>query len=175
MASNSTKLISETDSVPFNVDETEAVAVLQEEEEDERATCLADIPMATGARRSKRQRRPAYQEDESESGDDETASPINIDSDTEAPPSKRQKDHVEANDDFEDDKKKLAMDVSYDGFAIYGSVLCLVVKKRDGNKTTQARGKASGGQQGSGIRPEGQAMMENWITSTQIPVGEDVA
>ncbi|KAL9025962.1 MAG: hypothetical protein Q9196_005300 [Gyalolechia fulgens] len=55
-----------------------------------------------------------------------------------------------------DDKKELALRTSYDGFSIYGRILCLVVKRR-GN----ANGKdlAGGG---------GQAMMEEWIASTQM-------
>jgi hypothetical protein len=50
------------------------------------------------------------------------------------------------------DGKKLGMDVSYEGFAIYGRVLCLMVKRRDG-------------------KPQ-RAMMEDWIASTQIPPDE---
>lgn len=56
-----------------------------------------------------------------------------------------------------DDKKKLAMSTTYEGFAIYGRVLCLVVKRKD-NK---------------GKRTEGQAMMEDWIASTQMPPDDD--
>lgn len=85
-----------------------------------------------------------------------------------------------------DDKKKLAMDISYEGFSIYGRVLCLVVKRRDGvpkgkgkavatttagsgssSSAAAARGSIRGGPQ-SAAR-EGQAVMENWITSTQMP------
>jgi hypothetical protein len=60
------------------------------------------------------------------------------------------------------DDKKMAMNTSYDGFAIYGRVLCLVIKRRETGK----------GRQGAG-----QVMMEEWITSTQMPVvaGENEA
>ena len=97
------------------------------------------------------------------------------------PPSKRRKerdDHLEDDDDVEgaqDDKKKLAMHISYDGFAIYGRVLCLVVKRRDGGPRGGrgvAASSASAGDRpqagGSQTRLGGQASMENWITSTQV-------
>lgn len=63
----------------------------------------------------------------------------------------------EANEDDGDDKKKMALDTTYDGFSIYGKALCLIVKKRD------VKGKEK-------TKPAGQAMMEDWITSTQMPV-----
>lgn len=55
----------------------------------------------------------------------------------------------------DDDKKKLFISSSYDGFSIYGRILCLIVKRRQG---TNER---------SGIN-DSQAMMENWIRSTQL-------
>lgn len=57
------------------------------------------------------------------------------------------------------DDKKMPLSTTYDGFSIYGRILCLVVKRRG-----WARGKASstGG---------GQAMMEEWIASTQMGEG----
>jgi hypothetical protein len=69
------------------------------------------------------------------------------------PPSKRAKAADAATDD---DKKKMGMRTTYDGFAIYGRVLCLVVKRREG-----ARGK------GPTAVEAGKAMMEEWIASTQ--------
>ncbi|KAL9101995.1 MAG: hypothetical protein Q9187_009176, partial [Circinaria calcarea] len=55
-----------------------------------------------------------------------------------------------------DDKKKMAMNTTYEGFSIYGRILCLVVKR----KGTMRGKEVAGG--------KGQAMMEEWITSTQI-------
>ncbi|EKJ79189.1 hypothetical protein NXS19_000840 [Fusarium pseudograminearum] len=171
LESNSSKLIGETDSVPVDVDDEYHAPVLQEEDEED--VRLSDIPIAeTTTRRSKRQRGMLDQgQDGSEvSEDDETTSAIEIDSDTEAPPHKRPRARENNGLDASDDKKKLAMDVSYEGFAIYGQVLCLVVKKRAGAATTS---NSNSGDAKS--RPEGQAMMENWISSTQVPVGEDMA
>lgn len=82
-------------------------------------------------------------------------------------PSKRRKEkETEPEPIAGDDKKKLAMDISYEGFAIYGRVLCLVVKRRESGRTALAV--ASNKTQTTG----GQAMMENWITSTQMPAAE---
>ncbi|KAM0440993.1 hypothetical protein ACHAPT_000298 [Fusarium lateritium] len=178
MESNSSKLIGETDNVPVDVDAEDHTAVLQEDEDQ---VLLADIPLVeTTTRRSKRQRgRPIRDDDDSEaSGDDETAaSAIEIDSDTEAPPHKRHRGRGASSSEDDsgenDDKKKLALDVSYDGFAIYGQVLCLVVKKKETGRPLQHAAGGGGGSVGARGRPEGQAMMENWISSTQIPVGEE--
>ena len=62
--------------------------------------------------------------------------------------------------DGEDDKKKLALNTTYDGFSIYGRILCLVVKRRGTRKWKELAGGA------------GQAMMEEWIASTQVGEGQ---
>lgn len=58
----------------------------------------------------------------------------------------------------DDGKKKMALDTVYDGFSIYGRILCLVVM----------RSGAAKGKEGAG---HGQAMMEDWIASTQAEGG----
>ncbi|KAF5244125.1 hypothetical protein FAUST_2476 [Fusarium austroamericanum] len=171
LESNSSKLIGETDSIPMDVDDEYHAPVLQEEDEED--VRLSDIPVAeTTTRRSKRQRGmlDPGQDGSEVSEDDETTSAIEIDSDTEAPPHKRPRARENDGLDASDDKKKLAMDVSYEGFAIYGQVLCLVVKKRVSAATT-----SNSNSGGAKSRPEGQAMMENWISSTQVPIDEDMA
>lgn len=90
------------------------------------------------------------------------------------PPPKRRKDK-DVDRDEGGEKKKMAMDISYEGFAIYGRVLCLVVKRRDGmggRGGIPAAPSLSGSARSQTGRPSGQAMMENWITSTQIPDAE---
>ncbi|GAB0131884.1 hypothetical protein EsDP_00000339 [Epichloe bromicola] len=168
MQSNSSKLISESNHMPVDVDgEQETGAILREEEDsgDDGNVRLLDIPVA----RPKRHRSTiASNAHVGDSDEDDNSSAIDLDSDTEQPVTKRARVPGAPEDvdpDDEDDKKKLVMDVSYEGFAIYGRVLCLVVRRRE-NKTQRLRQ--------DGIAPEGQANMENWITSTQIPVGEDV-
>lgn len=54
----------------------------------------------------------------------------------------------------EDDKKKLAFKTSYEGFSIWGWVLCLLVERKGGPGR-----KAAGS--------DAQALMAEWITSTQ--------
>ncbi|KAI1392930.1 uncharacterized protein F4822DRAFT_441665 [Hypoxylon trugodes] len=90
--------------------------------------------------------------------------------------------------DNEDDKKKLAMDISYEGFSIYGRVLCLVVKRRDGNigagpqpagrgssNNNSSRNSAAGSSNATKPGGGGQAMMENFILSTQVPAGAEIS
>ncbi|KAH0494970.1 hypothetical protein TgHK011_008548 [Trichoderma gracile] len=168
MQSNSSKLIAETNANPIDVEASDFAPIRIEEDSDNEGVALSDIPSANTRRQAKRQRSSTI-----EDGDDDDFEDAGDDSDSVAdagpaglqPLPKRQRGlanppaEPEGGLDDEDDyKKKLAMDVSYEGFAIYGRVLCLVVKKRE-NKPQQALG--------------GQAKMENWITSTQIPVGEE--
>ena len=54
----------------------------------------------------------------------------------------------------EDDKKKLAFRTTYEGFSIWGWVLCLLVERKGGP-----------GNQAAGH--DAQALMAEWITSTQ--------
>jgi hypothetical protein len=52
------------------------------------------------------------------------------------------------------DKKKMGFHTSYDGFSIYGRILCLVVKRRGAsNKTASSAADSS------------QQMMENWVST----------
>jgi hypothetical protein len=84
-------------------------------------------------------------------------------------PSKRRKEKEAEPAPPADDKKKMAMDISYEGFAIYGRVLCLVVKRRGGRPAQATAGSKS---QTASSQAGNQAVMENWITSTQMPAAE---
>lgn len=106
-----------------------------EEQEEEEA--------AFGTMRPSKRGRPSHDPDDS----------LFVSPSPDHPPSKRAKAADAATDD---DKKKMGMRTTYDGFAIYGRVLCLVVKRREG-----ARGK------GPTAVEAGKAMMEEWIASTQ--------
>lgn len=53
-----------------------------------------------------------------------------------------------------DDKKKLGLNTSYDGFSIYGRILCLVVKRRGGRKPTSAA--------------SSQAILETWVSTQAV-------
>ena len=58
-----------------------------------------------------------------------------------------------------DEKKKMGFRTEYEGFAIYGRILCLIVKRR----TVKGKDMPGGA---------GQAMMEEWI-GTQVQREED--
>lgn len=86
----------------------------------------------------------------------------------------RMDDIAQANDNDEDDdeiatyqedKKKLLFNTTYDGFNIWGFILCLLVERK-GTMTKPLSGGGTGG--GSA-----QALMEEWI-STQQAQDEDL-
>ncbi|WQF87107.1 hypothetical protein CDEST_12121 [Colletotrichum destructivum] len=182
LQSNSNKLTGETNDAPIDLDmEAEApgatVQIREESESEGDSGGLSRIPAVdetSRPRRSKRQRGEARETDadsEVHSNDDAgaEASAIEIESEDDVlRPSKRLKGQHQTGSDVEQDddddkKKKMAMDVSYEGFAIYGRVLCLVVKKRQGLRLAASSGA------GNAKHPAGQASMENWISSTQMP------
>nr|OQO19369.1 hypothetical protein B0A51_13118 [Rachicladosporium sp. CCFEE 5018] len=70
---------------------------------------------------------------------------------------KRGQAEVENGDDdgANDDKKKLALNTSYDGFSIYGRILCLIVKRKGKKTPAHASAPAVAGSQ----------MMENWVST----------
>ena len=118
-----------------------------EAEDDAESDDSLFVSEDSGPRRSKRTRATTNTESRSASPGAE-------------PLSKRARN--DASEEEADDKKKMAMDTSYDGFSIYGRVLCLVVKRKD----KKVKGVA-------GFGGGGQAMMEDWITSTQMPPQDD--
>jgi hypothetical protein len=165
--SNSSKLTGATNDTAIDVEDA---PILHREESEEDGLNLQDLPEAeveaeaegeedaesddslfvsedSGPRRSKRTRATTNTESRSASPGAE-------------PHSKRARN--EAGEEETDDKKQMAMDTSYDGFSIYGRVLCLVVKRKD------EKGKGVAGFGGGG-----QAMMEDWIASTQMPPQDD--
>ena len=172
LQSNATKMTG-TSEVPIQVPDeptTAPVIVREKSDEAEGKVDLADIPAAEdaagderdrGTSREKRRRRSSdglFVSDDEEEGGFQTQR---------TPASKRKKRDGEGNPtgwqkvDVEDDKKKMGLNTSYEGFSIYGRILCLVVKRR---------GVVRGKQAASGA---GQAMMEGWIASTQVDRDEE--
>lgn len=182
LQSNSSKLLGETSAEPIDVENAAHSPAVLLEEDDEEATPLDKIPDigAADAGRGKRHRREVAGDDAPGSDFEDEGGGVDDSLDEagrpDEPPSKRARQDSAGlgEDDEEEDKTKMAMDVSYEGFAIYGRVLCLVVKRRD---TTPARGRAPRGVPTPAVaKPTGQAAMENWISSTQVPAGmEDEA
>ncbi|KAL3418117.1 hypothetical protein PVAG01_09832 [Phlyctema vagabunda] len=151
LKSNSDKLMGATNDAPIDVED---VPELRREESEEETTALDDIPAISD------------QEDDlfiPESNPQKRTRVLSEDSETstglQPPPKKKKDDGVNMADE---DKKKLAMDTTYDGFSIYGRVLCLVVKRKDSGKGKLPSATA------------GQAMMEDWIASTQMPPQEEM-
>lgn len=64
-------------------------------------------------------------------------------------------DRVIGTDVGDDEKKKLGLNTSYEGFSIYGRILCLVVKRR-GVRNQAGNNSASA---------SSQQMMENWVST----------
>ncbi|KAI0422715.1 hypothetical protein F5X98DRAFT_101872 [Xylaria grammica] len=211
LKSNSGRLISEANDAPIGLDvaSESAPLILREESDDENAAVtLAAIPMIDEAapsdetRRPKRARSNTHVDADTDAtaghvlGDQNNQVEVISDGDDagedddglfvqspagESPPAKRRRPALATAEGEVDDKKKLAMDISYEGFSIYGRVLCLVVKRRDGGGADRAErdgdvSSAAAGGNGNnrakiGSRGQGQVMMENFIISTQIPAG----
>ncbi|KAH7126945.1 hypothetical protein B0J11DRAFT_290256 [Dendryphion nanum] len=141
-------------------DGTEPVIVRGED--DDEVMDLNDIPeaMPTGASKAKKRRRDNISEHVS-SSEDEHSSDDSFRFDS-APLTKRnrtrQRPTLDTVSDDErneavDDKKMLGINTSYDGFSIYGRILCLVVKRK-------------GVRNNMGIVPtSSQQMLENWVST----------
>lgn len=128
----------------------------EEEEEDDDAVKLADIPEAPErSTRPKRSRDDAEKDvSESDEGDlfvPETA--VSKRSKTDATPADAE--IIEDEDESQDDKKKLGLNTSYEGFSIYGRILCLVVKRRGVRNATG----------GAAAPMSSQQMLENWVST----------
>ncbi|MCJ1406865.1 hypothetical protein MMC19_000935, partial [Ptychographa xylographoides] len=141
---------------------TEAPVLMRRESEEEKpALAMQDIPAASTAHEG---------EAEDENAADHQAgekNPVVVSDDSGSEDAFQRQDPASEHEEQED-KKKMAMNTSYDGFRIYGRILCLVVKRKGGAKGKQAGNGAQG--QGGG----GGAMMEEWIASTQVGRDEEV-
>ncbi|KAL8893354.1 MAG: hypothetical protein Q9192_005352 [Flavoplaca navasiana] len=141
-----------TQDVPVQVEDMVDQAVVREESQEEKDIKLADIPTAEehGTQTS------ATAEDPTLFLSDDSDHEAN-DATSRTRQTLNQGDRLPTDEDPQmDDKKKLGMNTSYDGFSIYGRILCLVVKRRGNTKGKDLAG---------GV---GQAMMEEWIASTQM-------
>lgn len=137
-----------------------APGFITEESEESAGVPMADIPSAAGGEADGKATLAKSQSDEglfvSDESDEDNAGAQG----TPSSKSKGKRPVGEGEDGGKDDKKKLGMDTTYDGFSIYGRILCLVVKRRG---TAKGKEKAGGA---------GQAMMEEWIASTQMGEGQ---
>jgi hypothetical protein len=150
---------------PITLEDNDDVPASLREEESEVGPSLDDIPAL--ADKGKRKVDDGLVDDD----------PLFVSSDDEGTfqtqrvaPSKRRKGtrqrgneadrEEEAEAEFEgveDDKKKMTLNTTYDGFSIYGRILCLIVKRKGKKAAPSANGPLFGGSQ----------MMEHWV-STQV-------
>lgn len=146
-----------TSDQPVVINEVATDPIVIEDEEDD-VPNLADIPEAPArSARSKRSRSETGRKTSQPDGDSEgdlfipetIGKRSKIDTESLGP------EIVEENDEFQDDKKKLGLNTSYEGFSIYGRILCLVVKRRG---VRHAAG-------GAGAPISSQQMLENWVST----------
>ena len=144
----------------------EGVGVVEiAEEEDEEGERLGDIPAEEGSVEVKREDGTEGMPVELPDGDGDDDDDEGEAFDQMNPMTSRQRRRVAMRRDGEGEdekKKKGAFDTTYEGFGIYGRILCLVVKRRGTG--------AKGGRELAG--GAGQAMMEEWI-GTQIRQHDD--
>jgi hypothetical protein len=149
----------------------EPITIREEDSDD--AIVLNDIPEVGGdkdqARRSARNKR--RRGDASESAVNEASDSGDSFAFELAPSIKRPKtnepslsDAGQGEDEMElqDDKKNLGLNTSYDGFSIYGRILCLIVKRRGMRNPASGSGAISS-----------QHMMENWVSTQAAPKGDE--
>lgn len=132
---------------PIHLEDNETPHILQEEGEDAEDVSLDQIPeIGSGQKKRNRDAESIFvQSDEDEDEDDEPQ--------FQEPPSKRKKVMDAIQHESADDKKKVALKTAYEGFSIYGRILCLIVKRRGVKKPT-AEGLTSGSE-----------MLENWVST----------
>ncbi|KAF1941523.1 hypothetical protein EJ02DRAFT_512329 [Clathrospora elynae] len=166
-----------TSDQPVVINEEAEETIVIREEEDEEPINLADIPEADvqqkQPRRPVRNKRPRDGQNiealsdlsDSEGSDLFVPEPSTRRGKTKAGASITEQDDDE--EPQEDEKKKLGLNTSYDGFSIYGRILCLVIKRRGAQNPAGASGAATS-----------QAMLENWVSSQavadQVDDDEDV-
>jgi hypothetical protein len=152
---------------PVVISEDAGEPIVIREEDDQEPTNLANIPEADvqdkqvrrsiRTRHSRNDANEAYSSDPSDSQGSDLFVP--------EPSTKRSKtngpannvDQSDADEPQEDDKKKLGLNTAYDGFSIYGRILCLVIKRRGVRNPAGAGGAASS-----------QAMLENWVSTQAV-------
>ncbi len=168
-------LTSGTSDEPVVINDESVGPIVIREEEDEGSINLADIPQADSpAKQSSRSTRRnlmrgnADQDSISNASDSGDSALFVPQLDDQTNKIIGQQSHVGQDEDTlnaqEDDKKKFGLKTSYDGFSIYGRILCLIVKRR-GTRTQVGGG-------GTHSNPS-QTMLENWVSTQAAGDNED--
>lgn len=147
---------------PIRIEEDEEIPEVLIEEGNDDVVELKDIPEVHKGNSGKKRRAEdggGEEEDDAlfvSSSDEEFFATQRVKSTQ--PSKKRRRDknveeptaeHLEEQE--QDDKKKLHMDTSYDGFSIYGRILCLIVTRK--------------GKKDAAALTGGSEMMENWVST----------
>lgn len=170
--SNSGKLtgwLTGSDEKPIDVDaedeNDEGPVQIREESDDEGGSGLARFaPIAEDGSKGGRGKRRRGEDDQGLFMNEEDVSGDEGFQTVEDPGIKRTRGDADAGTSA-DDKKKLNMNLTYDGFSIYGRILCLVVKRR---------GAKGGSDCAASPEPGGKQMLESWV-STQAAQDQVIA
>ncbi|KAG9187765.1 hypothetical protein G6011_05636 [Alternaria panax] len=155
-----------TSDQPVIIDGDGADPIVIREEDDDEPINLADIPAAdqlgNQPKRSARQRRrrSEHEDDAFSNHSDSEGSDLFVPELTHRSRTKARTRSVDQDSNKEpqaDDKKKLGLNTSYDGFSIYGRILCLVIKRRGVRNVAGASDATSS-----------QAMLENWVSTQAV-------
>lgn len=147
-----------TSGQPMVIDEVAADPIVIEEIDGD-AVNLADIPEAPKrSTRTKRSRSEANKDrgsQASESDEQDLFVPERSSKRSKTGAAPADEETNEDEDELQDDKKKLGLNTSYEGFSIYGRILCLVVKRRGAQRAA-----------GGGTAPvSSQQMLETWVST----------
>jgi hypothetical protein len=154
-----------TSDQPVVINEDAADPIVIREEDDDEPINLTDIPAADLlGKQHKRSARPKHRiGDKEDAGISDRSDSEGSDLFVPEPATNRSKTSTGVEDQGSDeepqadDKKKLGLNTSYDGFSIYGRILCLVVKRRGVRNPAGASGATSS-----------QAMLENWVSTQAV-------
>ncbi|KAJ4989872.1 hypothetical protein SVAN01_04709 [Stagonosporopsis vannaccii] len=141
------------------INEDAAYPIVIAEENDDDIFDLANIPEAPKRSTHSKRGRNQVQKDTngdtsgSDGGDLIVPKTFNKQSMADTVPADAQ--IIEVEDQVQDDKKKLGLNTSYEGFSIYGRILCLVVKRRGVRNTAG----------GASAPVSSQQMLENWVST----------
>lgn len=146
-------------------DDATGPVILREDDDDEPIN-LDDIPESTGdinqavsLNPTKRRRDDPSEDAVSNPSDSDSDASVQFASASSAKRTKRSGRNRTADQgedlEVQDDNKKLGLNTSYDGFSIYGRILCLVVKRKGPRSHTS----------GSSVPTSSQQMLENWVST----------
>jgi hypothetical protein len=158
--SNSNKLTNwlttGTSEKPLEIADGDDTPIVIREESDGDDLDMADVPeVAVGELESRPHQRASNRARRSRIADPLF---VNESSDSEEDAFQTQRDAAEQEEDAADDKKKLSMSTVYDGFSIYGRILCLVVRRT---------GTIPAGAETNPLASS-QQMLENWVSTQAI-------